>query len=301
MTIALLKSVFGHDAFRPGQKELIDALEGGRDLLGVMADVGSGKSLCYQFPAVEAAKQRCLVVSPLISLMNDQVKKLELAGIPAAGLHSHASSFERQQAITQWAARRLRFLYVSPERFSDEGFTALLAASRPDYVVIDEAHCISQWGHDFRPEYQTLGRLKELFDIPIAAFTATATPRVQREIIANLKLRQPLVWVHGFYRPNLGFAAAMEAGAKRRAERILEETDVDGASIVYCSSRKRVDELVGDLRKGGRPTYAYHAGLEAARPRAKLPGPTIFAMTRGWSSSPPTHSGWAWTGRMCAP
>ena len=261
MSIALLKSVFGHDAFRPGQKELIDALQGGRDLLGVMA-TGSGKSLCYQFPAVEREK-RCLVVSPLISLMNDQVKKLELAGIPAAGLHSHASSFERQQAITQWAARRLRFLYVSPERFSDEGFTALLAGSRPDYVVIDEAHCISQWGHDFRPEYQTLGRLKELFDIPIAAFTATATPRVQREIVTNLRLRQPLVWVHGFYRPNLCFAAAMEAGAKRRAERILEETDVDGASIVYCSSRKRVDELVADLRKGGRPTYAYHAGLDA--------------------------------------
>jgi ATP-dependent DNA helicase RecQ len=261
MQNALLKSAFGHDTFRPGQKELIDALQGGRDLLGVMA-TGSGKSLCYQFPAVEREK-RCLVVSPLISLMNDQVKKLELAGIPAAGLHSHASPFERQQAIAQWAAGRLRFLYVSPERFSDEGFTALLAASRPDYVVIDEAHCISQWGHDFRPEYQTLGRLKELFDIPIAAFTATATPRVQREIIANLKLRQPLVWVHGFYRPNLGFAAAMEAGAKRRAERILEETDVDGASIVYCSSRKRVDELVEDLRKNGRPAHAYHAGLDA--------------------------------------
>ncbi len=261
MKNALLKSVFGHDDFRPGQRELIDALGNGRDLLGVMA-TGSGKSLCYQFPAVESGK-RCLVVSPLISLMIDQVKKLELAGVPAAGLHSHAAPFERQQAMASWAAGRLRFLYVSPERFSDEGFAAALDGSRPDYVVVDEAHCISHWGHDFRPEYQSLGRLKELFNIPIAAFTATATPRVQREIVANLKLRQPLVWVHGFYRPNLHFAAAMEAGSRRREERIALETDVPGASIVYCSSRKRVDELVEVLRREGRPAFGYHAGMDA--------------------------------------
>jgi ATP-dependent DNA helicase RecQ len=261
MKNALLKSAFGHDAFHPGQEELIDALQSGRDLLGVMA-TGSGKSLCYQFPAVECEK-RCLVVSPLISLMNDQVKKLELAGIPSAGLHSHVSPAEREIALARWAARRLRFLYVAPERFSDEGFMAALACSRPDYVVIDEAHCISQWGHDFRPEYQGLGRLKELFDIPIAAFTATATPRVQKEIVANLKLRQPLVRIHGFYRPNLAFAAVMEARERRRTERISEETDVDGASIVYCSSRKRVDELVEGLRSAGRKAFAYHAGLDA--------------------------------------
>ena len=143
---------------------------------------------------------------------------------------------------------------------------ALLAASRPDYVVIDEAHCISQWGHDFRPEYQTLGRLKELFDIPIAAFTATATPRVQREIVANLKLRQPLVRVHGFYRPNLCFAAVMEAGTKRRAERILEETDVEGASIVYCSSRKRVDELVDRPPESGQARFCLSRGPGRGRP-----------------------------------
>jgi ATP-dependent DNA helicase RecQ len=261
MKRALLKSVFGHDDFRPGQRELIDALKSGRDLLGVMA-TGSGKSLCYQFPAVESGR-RCLVVSPLISLMIDQVKKLELAGVPAAGLHSHAAPHERHQALADWAAKRLRFLYVSPERFSDEAFAAALNENRPDYVVVDEAHCISHWGHDFRPEYQTLGRLKELFDIPIAAFTATATPRVQREIVANLKLRQPLVWVHGFYRPNLGFAATMEAGSKRREERIALETDVPGASIVYCSSRKRVDELVEMLRREGRPAFGYHAGMDA--------------------------------------
>ena len=127
--------------------------------------------------------------------------------------------------------------------------------------MIDEAHCISQWGHDFRPEYRSLGRLKELFDIPIAAFTATATPRVQKEIVANLKLRQPLVRVHGFYRPNLSFAAMMEASERRRAERILEETDVKGASIVYCSSRKRVDELAARSPESGAAGFCLSRGL----------------------------------------
>jgi len=261
MNKILLKSAFGHDAFQPGQEELIDALQNGRDLLGVMA-TGSGKSLCYQFPAVERGK-RCLVVSPLISLMNDQVKKLELAGIPAAVLHGHVSFSERRLAMDHWTAQRLRFLYVAPERFSDESFMSALAGSRPDYVAIDEAHCISQWGHDFRPEYQSLGRLKDLFDVPIAAFTATATPRVQKEIIANLKLRQPLLRVHGFYRSNLSFAAVMEANERRRRQRIFEVTDVQGASIVYCSSRKRVDELADELQRAGRPAFAYHAGLDA--------------------------------------
>jgi ATP-dependent DNA helicase RecQ len=257
----LLKSVFGHDSFQPGQEELIDALQGGRDLLGVMA-TGSGKSLCYQFPAVAGSK-RCLVVSPLISLMNDQVKKLELVGLAAASVHSHVPFFERQEALWEWAAGRLQFLYIAPERFTDESFTSELARSRPDYVVIDEAHCISHWGHDFRPDYQGLGRLKELFDVPVAAFTATATPRVQKEIVTNLRLRQPLVRVHGFYRPNLAFGAAMEPNEVRRLERIMEETDVDGASIVYCSSRKRVDELVGELTRAGRPAFGYHAGKDA--------------------------------------
>lgn len=259
--LALLKSTFGHDAFQLGQEELIDALESGRDLLGVMA-TGSGKSLCYQFPAVQGQK-RCLVVSPLISLMNDQVKKLDLAGIAAASMHSHIPFSDRQRALEDWAVSRLRLLYVAPERFADEAFLAVLAANRPDYVVVDEAHCISQWGHDFRPEYQGLGRLKGLFDVPIAAFTATATPRVQREIVSDLKLRRPLVRVHGFYRANLSFAAVMEGRERYRTMRIIDETEIDGAAIVYCASRKRVDELTLELREMGRPAYPYHAGLDA--------------------------------------
>jgi ATP-dependent DNA helicase RecQ len=256
-----LKSIFGHDAFRPGQEELIDALRQGRDLLGVMA-TGSGKSLCYQYPAVERAG-RCLVVSPLISLMNDQVKKLELAGIPAASLHSQAPAETRSSILQNWSAGRLRFLYVAPERFADPLFEQALVQTQPHYIVIDEAHCISQWGHDFRPEYQQLNRLKARLHIPIAAFTATATPLVQEEIVRNLQLERPLVRVHGFYRPNLSFSAVLEASDRGRKERICEELAVEGAAIVYCSSRKKVDQLTEELRSQDFPAFAYHAGLEA--------------------------------------
>jgi ATP-dependent DNA helicase RecQ len=257
----LLKSIFGHDSFRPGQEELIRTLAEGRDLLGVMA-TGSGKSLCYQYPAVEQ-QGRCLVISPLISLMNDQVKKLELVGIPAASLHSHATPEARADVIARWTAGSLRFLYVAPERFSDPLYARALAQTRPTYIVIDEAHCISQWGHDFRPEYQQLSRLKAQLNVPIAAFTATATPRVQEEIVRILQLDRPLVRVHGFYRPNLSFAAVLESSDYGRYEKICEETAAQGATIVYCSSRKRVDELTADLQSFGLPAFAYHAGLEA--------------------------------------
>src|SRR5258708_22008527 len=193
---------------------------------------GSGKSLRYPFPAGEQGG-RCLVISPLISLMNDQVKKLELAGVPAAALHSHASPEARASAVEQWTAGQLRFLYVAPERFSDPLFARALAQTRPHYIVIDEAHCISQWGHDFRPEYQQLSRLKAQLNVPMAAFTATATPRVQDEIVKSLQLERPLVRVHGFYRPNLSFSAILDSSEQGRFERIREEAAVEGAPIAY--------------------------------------------------------------------
>lgn len=256
---AILKSIFGHDSLRAGQEELIlRTIEGG-DLLGVMA-TGSGKSLCYQYPAV-AHERRCLVVSPLISLMNDQVKKLLLYGIPAAALHSGLSSNERYKAQESWRSGALRFLYVSPERMADEGFCAMLGQAPPDYVVIDEAHCISQWGHDFRPDYQTLGSLKDWLKVPIVAFTATATPQVQEEIVTNLKLQSPLVRVHGFYRPNLALSAVMEGSAAKRHARIAAELPDEGAAIIYCSTRKHVKALTKFLKARKIPAWAYHAGL----------------------------------------
>jgi len=258
----ILKSVFGHSQLRPGQEELIQTILSGQDLLGVMA-TGSGKSLCYQYPAV-AQEKRCLVISPLISLMNDQVQKLTLCGLPAAAIHSQLDAEKRRDAEIQWSEGRLRFLYIAPERLAHEGTLAMLDVTKPDYVIIDEAHCISQWGHDFRPDYRGLGALKERWNVPIAAFTATATPVVQREIAVQLGLKNPLIRVHGFFRPNLAFSALQEGSEKRRHAVMLEHLSPEGATIIYCASRQKVEDLTEELRHKGEPAFAYHAGLSAS-------------------------------------
>jgi len=255
-----LRSVFGLESFRHGQEEIVQAVLDGRDVLAVMA-TGSGKSLCYQFPAVSLGK-RCLVVSPLISLMNDQVAKLNLLKIPAAAMHSSLTVPE--DSSSAWAERRLNLYYVSPERIGMPEFFSFLTRHPPDYVAIDEAHCIAQWGHDFREDYRGLGRLKEL-GCPIIALTATATPEVQKEIVASLFLKDPLVRIHGFYRPNLKFRAKMESSKKARFSEIVRfmETQNEGAAIIYCGTRKAVDALNDLLRSRGLPSHPYHAGLDS--------------------------------------
>jgi ATP-dependent DNA helicase RecQ len=257
-----LQSVFGLEEFRPGQEEIIQAVLSGRDVLAVMA-TGSGKSLCYQFPAVAFGK-RCLVISPLISLMNDQVAKLGLLNIPAATTHSALEDpYEYEGVLEAWARRRLPLYYVSPERVSMPEFFSFLKKHPPDYVAVDEAHCIAQWGHDFREEYRDLGRIKKELGCPVIALTATATPEVQEEIVASLSLSSSLIRVHGFYRPNLKFRARMAGGKKKRFSETVRflENLTDGAAIVYCGTRKTVDEFTESLRGRDLPAHAYHAGL----------------------------------------
>jgi len=259
-----LRSLFGLDQFRPGQEEILQAVLEGRDVLAVMA-TGSGKSLCYQLPAVAAGK-RCLVISPLISLMNDQVAKLDLLNIPAAATHSAQADNGQDSALSAWAERRLNLYYVSPERVAMPDFLSFLKKNRPDYVAVDEAHCIAQWGHDFREDYRALGRLKKELGCSVIAVTATATPEVQKEIVASLALQSPLVRVHGFYRPNLKFRARMIGGKKKRSVEILNflQNLTEGAAIVYCGTRKYVDQLTELLRRHHLPAHSYHAGLESS-------------------------------------
>lgn len=262
----VLRAVFGLGVFRPGQEEIIRAVLGGQDVLAVMA-TGSGKSLCYQLPALVSGK-RCLVISPLISLMNDQVARLNFLNISAATTHSGLNagadrSPPVQDAEKAWREKKLRLYYVSPERVAMPDFFSFLKQNTPDYVAIDEAHCIAQWGHDFREEYRDLGRIRRELACPVIALTATATPEVQKEIVSSLELKSPLVRVHGFYRSNLKLSARMESSRKKRAEALLRFLMglPDGAAIVYAATRKYADELTSLFRQRGLPAFAYHAGL----------------------------------------
>ena len=259
---SVLESVWGFKTFRPLQREAMETVIAGRDSV-VVLPTGGGKSLCFQAPAL-VRPGLALVVSPLISLMKDQVDTLVGNGVAAACYNSAMASDERSAVSAGVRAGRYRLLYVSPERLmgdAGESFQRLLASTTVSFVAIDEAHCISQWGHDFRPEYRQLGQLRSVFPgISVHAYTATATARVRRDIATQLALKNPLELVGSFDRPNLVYRVLARASLKKQLTEILSRHRGE-AGIVYCTSRKEVDALAVWLGEEGVRAKPYHAGL----------------------------------------
>ena len=256
-----LKNIFGYSAFRGAQAEIIDHLSGGGDAL-VLMPTGGGKSLCYQIPAL--LRDGCaVVVSPLIALMQDQVAALREAGVNAAVLNSSLDAQTAAQTERDFSAGRLDLLYVAPERLVTPRFLELLARTRIALFAIDEAHCVSQWGHDFRPEYIQLSVLHDRFpQVPRIALTATADEITRAEILTRLQLEEARVFVSSFDRPNIRYAIAEKHNAREQLLAFIHNEHAAHAGIVYCLSRRKVDETAAWLTAQGIPALPYHAGLD---------------------------------------
>ena len=257
-----LSEQFGFATFRPGQEEVIRAVLAGRDAMAVMP-TGQGKSLCYQLPAT-ILPGLTLVISPLIALMQDQVAGLKQRNINAAAFHSGLTGMEKHRVIQDLTQRRLQLLYLAPERMQHESFLQLLRSLWVSLLVVDEAHCISQWGHDFRPDYLKIGRLRqELTNPPCLALTATATARVQIDLCKRLSLRDPLRLVSGFRRANLALSIRLCQSRQEKLailDRLVEETG-RGTILIYCATRRAVEEVADWLGRSHQSVGYYHAGL----------------------------------------
>lgn len=258
-----LKQYFGYDSLRTGQEELINGILAGHDVLGIMP-TGAGKSLCYQLPAL-MLKGITLVISPLISLMSDQVKALNQAGVHAAYINSSLTENQIRMALSYASQGRYKIIYVAPERLNTPRFLDFACTADISMLTVDEAHCISQWGQDFRPSYlEIAGFLARLPRRPIvSAFTATATERVKNDIVASLGLNNPVTMVTGFDRPNLFFRVVTRKGGSQKDNSIINyvKKHEDESGIIYCATKKNVDKLYTLLNEQGISAGRYHAGL----------------------------------------
>ena len=260
--LPLLKRYFGFASFRPLQEEIIRDALSGKDVFALLP-TGGGKSLCFQLPAL-AGTGLTVVVSPLIALMKDQVDALQAAGVAATFLNSSLEATESRARLRGLHQGQYRLLYVAPERLLLSGFLADLQNWKVNLLAVDEAHCISEWGHDFRPEYRQLAALRDLFPkAPMMALTATATERVRGDIVRLLKLREPGCYVASFNRPNLTYRVAAKSGPYEQTLSFVRARPKD-SGIVYCQSRKTAESVAGRLNGDGVKAAAYHAGMEAA-------------------------------------
>lgn len=257
----LLRSVFGFDTYRPGQKEIVEAVLEGRDVLAVLP-TGGGKSLCYQLPAL-VLDGLSLVISPLIALMRDQLSALLELGVEAAALNSAMDAQSYQETSAAVRSGKIKLLYLAPESLFTPRILSLLEACPPQRIIVDEAHCISRWGHDFRPDYRQISRLRERFPAaPCLALTATATAMVRDDITQSLELRNPLVHVAGFDRPALMLRVEAKRDSRQKLLGFVKERP-GSSGIVYCLSRKGAEDYAEFLNNAGIKALPYHAGLDA--------------------------------------
>lgn len=257
-----MQRLFGHTTFRPLQAEIMEASLAGKDVFALLP-TGGGKSLCFQLPALVRGGLT-LVVSPLIALMKDQVDQLQAAGVSATYLNSSLRANDARERLRGLHEGRYSLLYAAPERLMLDGWKENLCAWDVRALAVDEAHCISEWGHDFRPEYRQLSALRELLpDIPVMALTATATERVRADIISHLRLRDPSVYIASFYRPNLHYRVVPKDGPLSQISAFLKRHPSE-SGIIYCASRATSDRLAESLEARGFSARPYHAGLDQA-------------------------------------